>query len=770
VLVSRKLWWLAGTFILVTVPIVYAGQDEGPLPAAAGSAPAAYALPADFEGPAPPVAPAVITRDSDGRATIRAVRVTTPLRIDGALDEPLYSSVRPISDFIQQEPREGEPASEKTEVWLAFDDDNVYVSFRCWESEPNRVVASDMRRDGPNLWQGDDVVAFSFDTFLDRRNSFNFITNALGARDDGQVTNERQWNGDWNTVWEVKAGRFEGGWTVEVAVPFKSLRYQPGRAQIWGFNSFRTNRWKNEISYVTRVPAARGQNALYQGSVEATVVGLEVPSGSRHLELKPYAISDLTTNRATSVSNEASGDVGLDVKYGLTRNLMADFTYNTDFAQVEADEQQVNLTRFSVFFPEKREFFLENQGLFAFGGAAAGGFSAANSDVPILFYSRRIGLNDGQPVPITAGGRTTGRVGRYSLGLVDMQTADDRGVRSTNFSVVRVKRDLLRRSSVGLLLTGRSVGQSGSGTNGVYGFDGTFGFYDNLNINTYWARSRTDGRTGNDISYRGQLDYNGDRYGAQLEHIAVGDDFNPEVGFLRRRDMRRSTALFRFSPRPQRIASVRKFSYAGSIDYVTNGSGRLETRQSYGEFAIEFQNSDRLGVSVTDSYEFLPRSFEIAPEIALPVGGYRFDNVHLQMNLGQRRKISGQFAVEHGTFYNGTKTTVSLSRGRMSAGSRLSLEPAYLLNVIDLKEGSFTNQLVGSRVTYTMTPMMFTSALLQYNSSSHSISANVRLRWEYRPGSEFFVVYNEDRDTLARRFPELSGRALIVKINRLFRP
>ena len=769
-LVFSKLWWLAGTFTLVTVSVVSAGQDEGPLPAAPGRSPSAYTLPADFDGPAPPVAPAVITRDDSGRATIRAVRVTTPLRIDGALDEPLYSSVPPISDFIQQEPREGEPATEKTEVWLAFDDENVYVSFRCWESEPGQMIANEMRRDGPNMWQGNDIVTFMFDTFYDRRNSVNFVTNALGARQDGQVTNERQWNGDWNTVWEVRAGRFEGGWTVEVAVPFKSLRYRPGRAQIWGFNAFRTNRWKNEISFVTRVPAARGQSALYQGSVEATVVGLEVPTGSRNLELKPYAISDVTTNRASGVSNDVSGDIGLDAKYGLTQNLTADFTYNTDFAQVEADEQQVNLTRFSVFFPEKRDFFLENQGLFAFGGAAAGGFAAANSDVPILFYSRRIGLNDGQPVPIIAGGRTTGRVGRYSLGLVDMQTDNDRGVRSTNFSVVRLKRDLLRRSSIGLLLTGRSVGQSGAGTNGVYGFDGTFGFYDDLNINTYWARSRTDRRTGNDISFRGQLDYNGDRYGVQVEQLNVGEDFNPEVGFLRRRDMRRSTALLRFSPRPQRIASVRKFFYQGSMDYITNGRGHLETRESSGEFAIEFQNSDRLSVNMTDSYEFLPRPFDITPDITLPVGGYSFRNVHVQMNLGQRRKVSGQFAMDRGSFYSGHKTTLSLSRGRMNAGSRLSLEPAYLLNVVDLKEGSFTSQLVGSRVTYTMTPMMFTSALLQYNSSSHALSANVRLRWEYRPGSEFFIVYNEDRDTLARRFPELSGRALILKINRLFRP
>jgi hypothetical protein len=762
----RALRGLTLFVLLFIVSPVHAGQTE------ALAAPQLLVdLPADFDGPAPPISPAIISRDESGRATIRAVRVTTPMRIDGRLDEPLYTSVPPISDFIQQEPQEGSPATEKTEVWLAFDADNVYVSFRCWESSPERMIANEMRRDGPNLWMGNDIVSLMFDTFHDGRNSFNFTTNALGGRQDGQVTNERQWNGDWNTVWDARAGRFEGGWTAEVVIPFKSLRYGPGRTQIWGFNVFRTNRWKNEISYITRIPAARGQSGLYQGSLAATVVGLEAPSGSRNLELKPYAISELKTDRAGTpkVSNDLGGDIGLDVKYGLTQNVTADFTYNTDFAQVEADEQQVNLTRFGLFFPEKREFFLENQGVFAFGGAAAGGF-AGNSDTPILFYSRRIGLNDGRPVPIVAGARTTGRVGRYSLGLLDIQTGNDPGVRSTNFSVVRLKRDLHRRSNVGLLFTGRTVGQSGVGSNGVYGVDGTFGFFDNLNVNTYWARSRTDGRPGRDTSFRGQLDYPGDRYGVQIEHLVVGDNFNPEVGFVRRDDIRRSFGQFRFSPRPKSIASVRKFFWAGSMAYITNGTGRLDTRESIGEFAIEFQNSDRFSVIVNDTYEFLPRLFAIAPDVTLPVGGYRYDNVHIQMNLGQRRMVSGNFAVDRGTFYSGHKTSISLSRGRTSVGSQLSVEPTYLLNWVDLAEGSFTSQLVGGRATYTMTPLMFTSALLQYNSSNNAISANVRLRWEYRPGSELFVVYNEDRDTLARRFPALANRALIVKINRLFRP
>ena len=241
------------------------------------------------------------------------------------------------------------------------------------------------------------------------------------------MTNERQWNGDWNTVWDVqgRAVRRRLDRRVGDSVQVASLSARPRRRSGASTRSAR-NRWKNEISYITRVPAARGQSALYQGSTAATLVGLEAPSGSRNLELKPYAISSsrpIACARRPSRTT-STGDVGFDVKYGLTQNLTADFTYNTDFAQVEADEQQVNLTRFSLFFPEKREFFLENQGLFAFGGVAAGGFAPAASDVPILFYSRRIGLNDGQPVPIVAGGRTTGRVGRYSLGLLDIQTGE----------------------------------------------------------------------------------------------------------------------------------------------------------------------------------------------------------------------------------------------------------------------------------------------------------------------------------------------------------
>ena len=675
------------------------------------------------------------------------------------------------------EPQEGSAATERTEVWVTFDRDNVYVSFRCWESHPERVVANEMRRDNGAIWSGNDIVAFNFDTFYDRRNSVQFNINSIGGRQDGQVTNPgRQWNGDWSTIWDLEVGRFESGWTVEVAIPFKSLRYRPGRGQLWGFNVLRTNRWKNEMSFLTRIPNALGQRGLLQMSLAATLVGIEAPPGSKNLEIKPYAIGHLATDLSATpkIVNDRSGDFGVDAKYGVTQNLTTDFTYNTDFAQVEADEQQTNLTRFSLFFPEKREFFLENLGMFAFGGAGVGA-AAGGGDTPVLFYSRRIGLNQQGNrtfvVPIRAGGRLTGRWGRYSFGVLNNQTADEplSGSRPTNFSVMRVKRDLLRRSSIGLLFTGRSVGQTGTGSSYAYGIDGNFGFFNNLTINSYWARTRTTALAGEDTSYRAQLDYAGDRYGVQLERLAVGDNFNPEVGFVRRDDMRRTFGQLRFSPRPRSIKAVRRFSWVGSMAYVENGAGRLETRDVDGEFAIEFQNSDRFSVGYSGTYEFLPQPFRIATGVTLPVGGYDFDSVRVGFTMGPQRAVTTNLSAEYGTFYNGHKTAFGVTRGRLKLTPQFSLEPSYSVNWIDLVEGSFATHLVGSRVTYTMTPLMFASALLQYNSGSNAVTANLRLRWEYQPGSELFVVYNEQRDTHAPGHPALTNRAFIVKINRLFR-
>ena len=477
--------------------------------------------------------------------------------------------------------------------------------------------------------------------------------------------------------------------------------------------------------------------------------------------------------------NEPGGNVGIDlIKYGVTQNLTADFTVNTDFAQVEADEQQVNLTRFSLFFPEKREFFLANQGTFAFGTGGGFGPGGGSPDAPILFYSRQIGLNAGREVPIRGGGRLTGRAGAFTLGVLNIQTGDEptTGAPSTGFSVARIKRDVLRRSSVGAIFTHRSESVlSPGGSNQAYGLDATFAFYDNLSINAYWARTETTGVDRDDSSYSGQLRYNGDRYGVTAEHLFIDRLFSPEVGFVRRSDMRKSAGSLRFSPRPESIEAVRKFSWEGQFDHVTSAAGFLETREAEGLFGIEFENSDRFQFSFADTYDFLKQPFAIAPDIVIPVGGYDFLNTRVGYNFGSQRRVSGNVVVEHGTFYDGTKTTLGVGGGGFGVGRveltpQLSLEPGLSLNWVDLPQGRFNTTLVTTRTTYTMTPLMFVSALVQYNSSNSTLSTNLRLRWEYQPGSELFVVYNEGRDTLSpRRFPELEARSFVVKVNRLFR-
>jgi hypothetical protein len=773
--IACLLWAMA-----LAAPRAAMGQAPGDL-AGDGAAPAAAAspgppLPEGYVGPSPPLPPAVMARDAEGRAAVRATRLTAPLRVDGRLDEALYREVPPISDFIQMEPQAGAPATERTEVWVSFDADHVYVSFRNWDTQLDRLIATEMRRDSTQTWQGNDLVSFIFDTFFDRRNANAFTINPLGGRSDGQMVNERQYSLDWNPVWSVTTGRFEGGWTAEAAIPFKSIRYRPGTDQVWGFNVMRVKRAKNEISTLTRVPPARGQQGFQQPSFAALLVGIAAPAGGRSLDLKPYVTSSVTTDRVgrPDAPTDAKGDVGFDAKYAITQNLTADFTYNTDFAQVEADEQQVNLTRFSLFFPEKREFFLENQGTFAFGGVAVSSLGGGTAgDAPILFYSRRIGLNGGLEVPLDAGGRVTGRVGRYTVGLLNIQTGEEprAGAVPTNFTVLRLKRDILRRSAIGVMATNRSVADVEPGANRAYGLDGNFNFFQNLQINTYWARTETAGgsRPGDATSHRAQLDYQGDRYAVQLEHLAVGDAFDPQVGYVRRRDMVREFAQFRFSPRPGRPSAIRKYIYQGSLEYIENGAGQLETRERNVEFALEFQNADRVAAYYTNTFEYLPAPFPIGGGIELPVGGYDFDTLRLQYNMGPQRPQSANLSAEYGTFYSGRKLSFTAQRGRLSVSHQLSVEPVYSFNRLTLAEGAFTQHLAGSRVTFTVTPLMFASALVQYNSQANAVSTNARFRWEYQPGSELFVVYNEERNTLARAFPSLSTRAFVVKINRLFR-
>ena len=717
----------------------------------------------------------IASRDASGHLVVRAHPLRERIVIDGRLSESMYSQFQPASDFVQVEPRYGEPATEQTELWVFFDDRAIYVGIRCFDSEPQRWSSLDMRRDAVGTAQGE-TVSVALDTFNDKRNGFTFGVNPNGGISDSAITNERDSNRDWNTIWETKTARFEGGWTVEMSIPFKSLRYSPGE-QIWGINVRRSVRWKNEMSYLNPVPQG-GQFSsyfgLYRFSSAASLVGVMAPPESRLFEVKPYGISSLKTDLEADApfSNRAAASFGVDTKVGVTRGLTADLTYNTDFAQVEEDEQQANLTRFSLFFPEKREFFLEGQGIFAFGGATQRR-TGNPGEVPIPFFSRRIGIdNSGRSVPILGGGRLTGRIGQYSIGLVNIQTRQDdlSGQPSTNFSVMRLRRDIFRRSNVGLIVVNRSANGAKLRGNQTYGLDGIFSFFENLNVNTYLARTQTPELRGNDASYRVQLEYNADRYGVILEDMMVGEHFNPETGYVRRTNIHRNIANLRFSPRPRSSKTIRKYEFSGGIDqFVRVSDGLLETRLIDGSFGIEFENSDRFGVQFLDNLEELTETFKVFGAVQIPGGKYQFRNVIADYTLGQQHPVSGMVSYEYGGFFSGTKHTLGFTRGRAEPVANLFVEPGVSLNWVDLPQGRFAAKVLTSRLIYTFTPRTFLGALVQYNSNSNTFSVNARLRWEYRPGSDLFVVYSDGRSTLERGFPQLQNRALTIKLTRFFR-
>ncbi len=740
---------------------------------AAAQAPGGAAFSA-VDGPAAPTAPAVIARDATGRATVRAVRLDAPLAIDGRLDERLYSDISPFGDFLQQEPRSGQPATDKTEVWVAYDASAIYVSARMFETDSSRRVTSDMRRDSNNLYNNDHFAVF-LDTFYDHRNGYQFLANSQGGISDNQITNE---DGDntWNAIWDVKAAEFDGGWTVEFRIPFRSIRFKENNA-VWGINFRRMVRWKTEPSFLTPMPPQFGRGGLNKGTYAATLVGFEVPTKVQNLDLKPYLLGSTFTNRRATpaISNDGNGEFGADAKWTINQSMVADFTYNTDFAQVEDDEQQVNLTRFSLFFPEKRDFFIEGQSLFAFGGAQTfvrGNANTTNNltntanDTPIPFFSRRIGLQGSSIVPIIGGGRLLGRVGPYQVGAVTMRTDDAVGSPSTEFSVVRVYRDILRRSRVGVIATDRSP--SGASGSQLYGADATLSFFSSTDITGYVSKTSTPGRGTDDTAYKGRYEMNGDRWGVIGEHQYVGSDFSPGVGFLRRDPFRRSVGVFRFSPRPARSRFVRKRYIEGSLDYYSRPEGGIESRYAKAAFRTDFRNGDALQIDASRSFEGLLLPFEVAKGLGVPRGGYTFAQLGGTYTLGPQRKISGTAAATHGSFYDGTLDEVSM-RARVEFSGKLYAEPTILWNRIDLPRGVGHNNLVSTRVTYTVTPRMFFSALVQYQSRTDSVTTNARFRWEYLPGSELFIVYSDGRNTLTSGLPDLDNRSIIVKATRLLR-
>ena len=720
-------------------------------------------------GPAAPGAGEAVRRDADGRVTLRAFRLAEPLTVDGVLDDPVYDQVPAADGFTQQEPIEGAPASESTRVWVFYDDDSLYVAAELAEDHPELLMANEMRRDQRNIHWGDSFSVI-IDTFYDRRNGFLFHTNALGALFDAQVTDERNTNSDWNTVWWTRSQRLDGFYTVEIRIPFRSLRYAAGGPQIWGINFRRRIKHNNEQVFFTPTPQAYDRFALLRLSNAATLVGLEAPAGSRRMELKPYAIGSQSHVPLSDINNEWSGDVGADFKFGVTDGLTADVTWNTDFAQVEDDETQVNLSRFSLFYPEKREFFLEGQGVFDFGGRETR-FFGGPTDVPIPFFSRSIGISGGSAVPILGGARLHGRAGAYQMGLMNIQTGDVGGldVESTNFSAFRMKRDLFSRSNIGVIATHRNISADGSGANSLYGVDGNFAPTEYIRFNTfYMATSEPEVETGhNAASYMGQFRYDTDLIDVTAERLYLGGDFNPGMGFVRRRDFTKNGGSFQVAPRPRGIEAIRQIELKAEVNNYDRPDGELETREYRFDASAILESSDRLMFDHTITEERLLEGFELSSDVAVPAGDYRFSRTGVRIRMGSHRRVSGFLRYEWGNFFGGTRQEVSYM-GRAEVNQRFSLEPNISLNWIEVPGGEVRAQVSRLRVTYTVSPRSFLGALVQYNSAAELYSANVRFRWEYSPGSDLFVVFSTNRDG-NDGLSGLSDRALVVKFTRLFR-
>ncbi|HEY7817634.1 MAG TPA: hypothetical protein VIG29_05415, partial [Vicinamibacteria bacterium] len=393
------------------------------------------------------------------------------------------------------------------------------------------------------------------------------------------------------------------------------------------------------------------------------------------------------------------------------------------------------------------------------------------SDIPIVFFSRRIGLFEEEEVPILAGGRLTGRAGPFTLGALSISTDElgSYGVPQTNFSVVRVKRDVLRRSNVGFIGTYRTRNLDGTGANAAAGLDANFNFYENLKVSAYYAKTGTPGRSGDDESYRAAVQYEGDRYGLNVEHLLIAPNFNPEIGFVLREDIRKSSLGARFSPRPESMETVvRKFDIEGVYDLYETTAGDLETETFALELRTHFQNSDMANAGYSRNQEVLFEPFEIVEGVFIPVGAYEFDRYRASYWFGRQRPVSGWLGLDFGEFFGGSRTEVGYW-GRVDFGSRLSLEPNIAINWVDLPADTFTTELVAVRATYNLSPRSFVGALVQYNSEDDSLSTNVRFRWEYQPGSDLFLVYSDGRTDFSRGAPLLESRSFVVKFTRLFR-
>lgn len=677
---------------------------------------------------------------SPGSRRIQAVHVSDAIKIDGLLNESAWSLAQPASDFRQERPIEGSAASEKTEVRVLFDDKNIYFGIRAFDSDAGHINARELVRDAS--FSNDDRVEILLDTYHDRRNAFRFAVNPLGTQQDALITDEgRDVNISWDAPW-ISEGRIDAeGYVVEIAIPLTTLRFTEG-IEAWGFNIARIIRRKNEENLWTSWQRSFGLERVSQAG---ELSGLESIRRRRVREVKPYASGEWREGAPLIGENGFDAGVraraGLEVaKLGITPSLTAEFTVNPDFGQAEVDNQIVNLSRFSVFFPEKRDFFLENSGIFLFGrqGENQG------------FFTRRIGLTDrGQPVPIDYGVKVTGKIGPYNVGFLQVQTrklgqtSTGLGIPRQHFTVLRVKRDILERSYVGVLFVNRQGATAAGSYNRVGGVDAEFNLTDHYKLKAFWMGSASPGVRSSAGSSRIESIFENDLYRFITVYEDVGAKFNPEVGFIERNAIHQYFGQFAYKPRPKFIPRVQQMEFETQIEYYTDRAGKLATRQTELSWDTIFKNSSEFFFRpLEDVKDVLTEPFEIRPGIVIPAGTYHFNRPRVSFTSDLSKRIVFNVREQWGDFYSGKRYETSGGiTWRPNPHVLIDLSESY--NKVRLREGTFATSLFAGTLNYNFSRKLLTSALLQLNSAARLSVVNVRLRYIYRPNSDFFVIYNQ---------------------------
>ena len=706
----------------------------------------------------------------------RAASTIEAPAIDGRLDEDVWAAAEPLTDFVQANPFEGEPSTERTEVRILFDDEAVYIGAMLFDSDPEGIIATDARRDSGL----DDTDSFQviFDTYHDLQNGFVFGTTPAGLEYDGQVSNAGGGGGmgggpqmrarigsgggfnlNWDGSWTVATHVGEDGWSAEFAIPLRTLRYGDS-PQTWGLNFQRNIRRKREEAFWS--PVSRNFN-LYRLSLAGELRGLELRT-PRNIQITPYALGAGGQDFSAEAEMQTNFDFGADAKVGITPSMNLDLTYNTDFAQVEVDDQQINLTRFNLFFPEKRPFFLENAGNFSMG--APGSVD--------LFFSRRIGIGpSGTPVPILGGARLSGKAGDYNLGFLNMQTQEVAGVvAANNFTVASVSREFGPRSSLGAMFVNR-MGTGGAALdddwNRTWGLDGQLGIGESVTFSGFAARTETPGYEhldGGEYAYRARGEYFTNRLRLWAGMTEVQANFNPEAGFLRRSAYRSLDYGYFSYHRPEWAPVFRELRPHITYNGFRTLDGFLETARLHVDSHVDFENGWFFSPAMNRITEGLQEPFEIREGIVVPPGTYEHWQAGWRWNTNSADPVSYSGGLDYGGFLSGEQRTVDTTLN-LRWGTRLITSASWLYNDIQLAEGSFVANLGQFRAAVNFTPLIYLQALLQYNDDSDVWSSNVRFSWLNTAGTGLFIVYN-DTEGLGNTLIGPQNRSLTVKYTRQF--